>query len=232
MLELKNGKSGYGKIMVIRDLSLKIKSKEIVSIIGRNGIGKSTLVKTLMGLLPLNNGELLYNNQNLSKKQAYERAWEGMGYVPQGHQVFPMLTVEENLKMGYLINKKTENLDISIVYGYFPKLYERRNQKAGTLSGGEQAALSLGRALVGNPEVLILDEPTEGIQPNLVQEMGKIIKQINQDFGITVLLIEQHIGLIQSISQRCYAMDKGTIVNEFAEDDIQNYDLLKQYLTV
>ena len=232
MLALQNVKSGYGKIMIIRDLSLKIESKEIVSIIGRNGIGKSTLVKTLIGLLPLNNGELLYNNQNLTKKQAYERAWAGMGYVPQGHQVFPMLTVEENLKMGGLINKKTKNLDIGVVYGYFPKLYERRNQKAGTLSGGEQAALSLGRALVGNPELLILDEPTEGIQPNLVQEMGEIIKQINEDLGITVLLIEQHIGLIQAISQRCYAMDKGKIVNEFAWEDIQNYELLKQYLTV
>lgn len=232
MLKINNMEAGYGKIMIVRDLDLVIESKEIVSIIGRNGIGKSTLVKSIIGLVPINKGELIYNSKAVTNKKAHERAWEGMGYVPQGHQVFPMLTVEENLRMGKLINKKSRNLDFEIVYNYFPKLFERRKQKAGTLSGGEQAALSLGRALVGNPELLILDEPTEGIQPNLVQEIGEIIKQINKDLGITVLLVEQHIGLIQAISQRCYAMDKGKIAQEIQGDDIKNYDLLKEYLAV
>ncbi|MBD8038399.1 MULTISPECIES: ABC transporter ATP-binding protein [Solibacillus] len=232
MLKINNMEAGYGKIMIVRDLDLVIESKEIVSIIGRNGIGKSTLVKSIIGLVPINKGELIYNSKAVTNKKAHERAWEGMGYVPQGHQVFPMLTVEENLRMGKLINKKSGNLDFEIIYNYFPKLFERRKQKAGTLSGGEQAALSLGRALVGNPELLILDEPTEGIQPNLVQEIGEIIKQINKDLGITVLLVEQHIGLIQAISQRCYAMDKGKIAQEIQGDDIKNYDLLKEYLAV
>lgn len=232
MLKMHNIEAGYGKIMIVRDLNLIIESKEIVSIIGRNGIGKSTLVKSIIGLIPIKKGELLYNSKNFTSKKAHERAWAGMGYVPQGHQVFPMLTVEENLKMGRLINKKNTNLEFDLIYQYFPKLFERRRQKAGTLSGGEQAALSLARALVGSPEMLILDEPTEGIQPNLVQEIGEIIKQINKELGITVLLVEQHIGLIQAISQRCYAMDKGKIAQEIKGDDIKNYDLLKEYLAV
>jgi branched-chain amino acid transport system ATP-binding protein len=189
-------------------------------------------VKTLMGLLPIQEGKITFKGQDITRLKAHERAWQGIGYVPQGHGVFPTLTVEENLAMGGLINKKQKNMEFQLVYNYFPKLHERRKQKAGTLSGGEQAALAISRALVGNPDLLVLDEPTEGIQPNIVHHISEIITQINRDLGLTVLFVEQHMGLIQKMSQRCYAMDKGTIVGEIQNEDIQNYEILKRYLAV
>jgi branched-chain amino acid transport system ATP-binding protein len=232
MLKVNQVVSGYGKVVVVRDLNIEIEKGEIVSIIGRNGIGKSTFVKTLMGLLPIKEGSISFKGQDMTKMKSHERAWHGIGYVPQGHEVFPSLTIEENLKMGRLINREKENLDFQIVYNYFPKLHERRKQKAGTLSGGEQAALAIGRALVGNPDLLVLDEPTEGIQPNLVHHISEIMHQINKDLGLTVLFVEQHMGLIQHLSQRCYAMDKGTIVGEIQNEDVKDYEILKRYLAV
>ncbi|MEH7344338.1 ABC transporter ATP-binding protein [Bacillus sp. JJ1532] len=232
MLKVNGLVSGYGKVTVVRDVNVNIKSGEIVSIIGRNGVGKSTLVKTIMGLIPSKQGEILFNDQDITKTKSYERAWKGIGYVPQGHGVFPGLTIEENLAMGGLINIKKAKNSLELVYNYFPKLSERRKQKAGTLSGGEQAALAISRALIGNPDLLVLDEPSEGIQPNIVEHISQIITQINKDIGLTVLFVEQHIGLIQDMSHRCYAMDKGTIVGEIQEQEIQNYNILKQYLAV
>jgi urea ABC transporter ATP-binding protein UrtE len=232
MLKVENIVSGYGKVMVVRNFSIEIMKGEMVSIIGRNGIGKSTLVKTLMGLLPTMKGNIIFKEQDVTRLKTHERAWLGMGYVPQGHEVFPTLTVEENLMMGSLINKKKENLDINLVYHYFPKLKERRKQKAGTLSGGEQAALAISRALIGNPDLLVLDEPTEGIQPNIVHHISDILSQINKDLGLTVLFVEQHMGLIQQMSERCYAMDKGTVVGEIKNEDVKNYEILKKYLAV
>ncbi|WP_138420468.1 ABC transporter ATP-binding protein [Aquibacillus sediminis] len=232
MLKVQGLQSGYDKVIVVRDLNIEVQEGEIVSIIGRNGIGKSTFVKTLMGLIPSTNGEITFKEKNITKLKAYERAWFGIGYVPQGHGTFPTLTVEENLLMGGSINKDRKNNDLNLVYEYFPKLKDRRKQKAGTLSGGEQAALAVSRALVGNPDLLVLDEPTEGIQPNLVSHISDIVRQINKDIGITVLFVEQHIGLIQQMSQRCYAMDKGQVVGEIVGDDIKDYSVLKQYLAV
>ncbi|WP_246092814.1 ABC transporter ATP-binding protein [Terrilactibacillus laevilacticus] len=224
--------SGYGKVVVVRDMSITIEKGEIVSIIGRNGVGKSTFVKTLMGLLKTAKGKITFNQQDITKTKADDRAKLGIGYVPQGHGVFPSLTVEENLHMGQLINKQKPSLNPEQVYDYFPKLKERRKQKAGTLSGGEQAALSISRAIIGNPDLLVLDEPTEGIQPNIVYHISDMIKQINKDIGLTVLFVEQHMGLIQQMSERCYAMDKGSIVGEIRHQDVANYDILKRYLTV
>lgn len=224
--------SGYGKVEVVKDFNIQIDKGEIVSIIGRNGVGKSTFIKTLMGLLKTNKGSITFKSQNITNVKAFDRARGGMGYVPQGHGVFPTLTVEENLLMGKLINHQKENLKLEFVYNYFPKLKERRKQKAGTLSGGEQAALAIGRALVGNPDLLILDEPSEGIQPSIVNQISKIVNQINHETGLTVLFVEQNMALIQQLSQRCYAMDKGMIKGEINKADLQNYDILKSYLTV
>lgn len=232
ILKVENLVSGYGKVIIVRNLNIEIQKGEMVSIIGRNGIGKSTFVKALMGLLPIKGGNITFKNQDITNLKSYERAWQGIGYVPQGHGVFPTLTVEENLSMGSSINVKKENMDFHLIYHYFPKLKERRSQKAGTLSGGEQAALAISRALVGNPDLLVLDEPTEEIQPNLVHHISNIITQINKDLGLTVLFVEQHLGLIQQMSQRCYATDKGTIVGEIQNEDIKNYEILKSYLAV
>lgn len=233
MLKVQNVTSGYGRVMIVNDVSFEIGEGELVSIVGRNGIGKTTLMKTIIGLLKAEQGTITYIDKDITKQKAYERVWEGIGYVPQGHMVFPQLTVEENLKMGENINPiKGKKFNFDLVYEYFPRLAERRKQQAGTMSGGEQAMLSIGRVLIGNPKVMLLDEPSEGVQPNIVNMMGDIILRINKEMGLTVLLVEQHIGLIQQISQRCYAMEKGRIVQNMNREELLDYEKIKKYLSV
>lgn len=156
----------------------------------------------------------------------------GVGYVEQGHGIFPDLTVEENLKMGLCINHMQKKGDLSIAAHYFPILGTRRKQKAGTLSGGEQAMLSIARVLVAKPNLILLDEPSEGVQPNVVNQMGDIILQINKELNITILLVEQHLKLIQRISQRAYALDKGMIVGSLSRDELLDNETVTSYLTV
>lgn len=232
MLQIKNVTSGYGEIEIIRDISFEIGKGEIVSVIGRNGVGKSTLMQTIIGLILCRSGTICYEGKDVTRLKAYERAQAGIGYVPQGHGVFPLLSVEENLKMGTMINQSEAQKSLDIAYDYFPRLNERRTQKAGTLSGGEQAMLSIARALVGKPKLMLLDEPSEGIQPSLVLEIGEIVERCSRDLGLTVLLCEQHIGLIQQISQKCYAIDKGSVVGVVEGEDIKDYSKLKNYLSV
>ena len=231
MLKTEQLVSGYEKVMILHGVDIEIHEGEIVSVIGRNGVGKSTLMKTLIGLIKVNEGKIEYLNQDITNKKSYERAWKGIGYVPQGHMVFPRLTVEENLMMGENINPiKGKKPNYDLIYEYFPRLKERRTQMAGTMSGGEQAMLSIGRVLTGNLKVMLLDEPSEGVQPNIVEQIGEIILRINKELGITVLLVEQH--MIQHVSQRCYAMDKGAIQNSLTREEILNYDEIKKYLSV
>lgn len=233
MLKTEGLVSGYEKVMILHGVDIQIDEGEVISVIGRNGVGKSTLMKTLIGLIRPSQGRIEYEGQDITKKKSYERAWKGIGYVPQGHMVFPGLTVEENLMMGENINHiKGKKPDYDIVYEYFPRLKERRTQLAGTMSGGEQAMLSIGRVMTGNLKMMLLDEPSEGVQPNIVEQIGDIINRINKDLGITVLLVEQNISLIQKVSKRCYAMDKGMIQDNLTREDILNYDKIKGYLSV
>jgi len=233
MLKVKNLVSGYEKVMILHGINIDIKNGEIVSVIGRNGVGKSTLMKTVIGLVKVSEGIIECEGEDITAKKAYERAWRGLGYVPQGHLVFPRLTVEENLMMGENINKvKGKKPDYNLIYEYFPRLKERRTQMAGTMSGGEQAMLSIGRVLTGNLKIMLLDEPSEGVQPNIVEQIGDIILRINKELGISVLLVEQHIGLIQQVSQRCYAMDKGVVQNLLMRDELLQYEEIKKYLSV
>lgn len=233
MLKVEGLEAGYDKVMILQGIDLEIKKGEIVSVIGRNGVGKSTLMKTIIGLNKVAKGTISYCDADITKTNSYERAWKGIGYVPQGHMIFPRLTVQENLMMGEKINyKKGVKPDYDMIYEYFPRLYERREQLGGTMSGGEQAMLSIGRVLTGNLELMLLDEPSEGVQPNIVQQIGEIVQKINRDLGLTVLLVEQHLGLIQQVSQRGYAMDKGTIVKSLSGEDMQNYEQLQTYLSV
>ncbi|WP_368233609.1 ABC transporter ATP-binding protein [Anaerotruncus rubiinfantis] len=232
MLRIEQLTSGYGEISIIRDISFEIRKGEIVSVIGRNGVGKSTLMKTLIGLIRNKSGKIYFEEKDITAAKAYERAQMGIGYVPQGHGVFPLLSVEENLRMGSMINRAELDKSLDIAYEYFPRLGERRTQKAGTLSGGEQAMLSIARALVGRPKLILLDEPSEGIQPNLAQQIGEIVQRCSQDMGFTIMLCEQHMGLIQQVSQRCYAIDKGTIVGTVEGEEIKDYNKIKKYLTV
>ncbi len=232
MLRLERITAGYGNIDIIRDISFEVETGEIVSVIGRNGVGKSTLMKTLMGLIKSKSGKIYLKGKDITTVKAHERAQTGIGYVPQGHGVFPLLSVEENLRMGAMINRDEKEKGLGIAYEYFPRLKDRCCQKAGTLSGGEQAMLSIARALIGRPTLMLLDEPSEGIQPNLAQQIGTIVQRCSKEMNLTVVLCEQHMGLIQQVSERCYAIDKGTVVANLGRDQIRNYNQIKKYLTV
>lgn len=232
MLRVENLSSGYGTITILRDITFEVNKGDIVTIIGRNGVGKSTLIKTIIGLNTVKHGNIFFDGKDITHMKVHERAKMGMGYVPQGHGVFPLLTVEENLKMGLLIARNAKDKSIQMAYDYFPRLNERRTQKAGTLSGGEQAMLSIARTVIGKPLLMLLDEPSEGIQPNLAVQIGEIVRLCSKELNIAVIMAEQHIGLIQMCSEKCFAVDKGIIVGRLSRDDVKDYNCIKRYLTV
>ncbi len=224
MLEVKGVVSGYNKIKVLNEVDIRVEPGERVVLLGRNGMGKTTLAKAIVGLLPVWSGSVNLGAENIDKWQPYRRTWEGIGYVPQGRGLFPQLTVEENLGIGLYGSLKRESELPEYVFEYFPVLHDRRNQTAGTLSGGEQQQLSVGRALVGRPSILILDEPSEGIQPNLVASIADRLKLLATETGIGVLLIEQNIDASTRFAERCLFMDNGRIVHSCGVEDLTTED--------
>jgi len=231
VLELENLTAGYEGTPVLRGIDLRVESGEIVGVIGRNGVGKSTLMKTVIGLVEPMSGTVRYDGADLTEASADERARAGMGYIPQGREVFPGLTVEQNLRMGTTINEGSEPL-YDAVYDYFPVLEERATQDAGTLSGGQQQMLAIGRALVADPELLLLDEPSEGVQPSIVQQISEDVRTINEKLGTTVLFVEQNLGVIRRLADRCYAMDRGTLVDELSAGALADEGTIAEYLAV
>lgn len=232
MLQIKNLSSGYGSTQVLSDINIDVDEEEIVGIIGRNGVGKTTLMKTIIGLISPSSGSIYFKDTDITNDPANKRARAGMGYIPQGRDVFSNLTVEQNLKMGELINESSGEKLHSLVYEYFPRLDERRKQKAGTMSGGEQQMLAIGRALVGNPDILLLDEPSEGIQPSIVKEIAENIVDINDSLGITVLVVEQNLEFVQSTADRGYVIDNGRLTEELTSDDIADEETLRTHLSI
>lgn len=226
--------SGYGSGDVLQGVSLEIDTGEIVATIGRNGVGKSTLMKTVVGLVSSRRGVVRFNDQDITRLSPRWRARAGIGYVPQGREIFPELSVEENLLVGEQVGRDRAEraLKYDLVYEYFPILKERRYQFGGTLSGGQQQMLAIGRALVGDPELLLLDEPSVGIQPTIIQQIGRSLVMLNRAEGLTIFLVEQNVGLIEDVVQRAYAMDKGRIVSSLERDQVLNRDLMTKYLAM
>ena len=231
ILSVERLRSGYGGKPVLQGVNLTVRDREITAVIGRNGVGKSTLIKTVIGLLPATDGVIRFNGSEIGGETPHVRARRGIGYVPQGRDVFPRMTVEENLLVGLSISGQRTD-DFESVYRYFPILKERRRQAAGTLSGGQQQQLAIGRVLVGKPILLLLDEPSEGIQPSIVQDIARIVVELNRTIGLTVVLVEQNIEMIRVMAQRCYVMDKGRIVAELTPAMLDDHDIVRRYLAV
>lgn len=232
LLDVREVRAGYGGGDILQGVTLSLAVGEIVATIGRNGVGKSTLMRAIIGLLPVRRGAVFFRGASIAALAADHRAALGIGYVPQGREIFPELTVEENLMLGEMINRKKRRPLYDLVYEYFPVLRERRRQLAGTFSGGEQQMLAIGRALVGDPALLLLDEASMGIQPSIVGEIGRILVRLNREEGLTILLVEQNMALISSVAHRAYAMDKGRIVATLARGELADRDVLVRYLAV
>jgi branched-chain amino acid transport system ATP-binding protein len=232
LLELAGLTAGYGATPVLRDIDLTVETGEIVGVVGKNGVGKTTLLKTIIGILEPTNGTVHYRGDDLTHASSDARARAGMGYIPQGRDVFPKLTVEQNLRMGELVNDDSSTTLYEEMYDLFPILDERATQEAGTLSGGQQQMLAIARALVGDPDLLLLDEPSEGVQPSIIDRITEDMQTINQEFGTTILFVEQNLGVIRELGDRCYAMERGELVDEVRTDALDDETTVAEYLAV
>lgn len=232
MLEVKNLSVSYGAIEAVKDISFTVNDGEIVSLIGANGAGKTTTLHTITGLVPAKSGSMMYNGVDLLKTHNNKIVTLGMAHIPEGRHVFTRMSVVENLEMGAFSLKDQSDLkkDLDMVYGLFPRLKERRNQKAGTLSGGEQQMLAMGRALMSHPKTILMDEPSMGLSPKLVKEIFSIIRKLHEQ-GITILLVEQNAKMALSIADRAYVLETGRITMEGdAKELLNNEQVRKAYL--
>jgi urea transport system ATP-binding protein len=220
----------YGATPILQGVDMTVQRGEIVGVIGRNGAGKTTLMRSLIGLIRATRGSVSLFDRDITSMPADARARAGMGYIPQGRDVFPQMTVEENLEVGKLIGGPDARKLPDLVYTYFPRLKERRRQIAGTMSGGEQQQLAIGRALIGNPVLMLLDEPSEGVQPSIVQMICEVLKSIRNEIGTTIVFVEQNLDTILAIAERCYVMDKGRISTTLSQDQINADDVRAQLL--
>lgn len=221
----------YGESHTLWDLDLAVPKGQCTCIMGRNGVGKTTLLQCIMGLLPVRSGSIAYRGADIARQPADRRAGLGIGYVPQGRQIFPLLTVEENLQTGLPARRDGVRRIPAFIYELFPVLRDMRGRRGGDLSGGQQQQLAIGRALVIDPQLLILDEPTEGIQPNIVHEIGDIIRKLNREIGLTVLLVEQKLPFVRRVADGFCILDRGRAMASGSMTDL-NDGLVREYLTV
>ena len=231
MLSIKGLNQFYGESHTLWDVDMEIEKGSCTCLMGRNGVGKTTLLKAIMGSLPLQSGSIMFNGKELANQPVEQRARIGIGYVPQGREIFPQLTVEENLKIGLSARADKSINAKEKVYDMFPVLKEMLSRRGGDLSGGQQQQLAIGRALMLNPTILLLDEPTEGIQPNIVAEIGDVIMRLNEEDNITVLIVEQKLPFSRRVGKQFEILDRGRNVARGEIGELSD-ELVQKYLTV
>ncbi|OCS45736.1 urea ABC transporter ATP-binding subunit UrtE [Ralstonia pickettii] len=220
MLQVQQLNQYYGGSHILRNVSFDVPTGKLTTLLGRNGVGKTTLLKCLMGVVPTASGVIDWEGRTIQKLPAYERVSQGLAYVPQGREIFPRLTVEENLLIGAAAKRAPSKVPDSL-YELFPVLKEMKGRRGGDLSGGQQQQLAIGRALMSEPRLLILDEPTEGIQPSIIQEIGRTLRRLVDEFGMSVLLVEQYYDFARSIADRYVVMSRGEVI---AQGDAANME--------
>ncbi len=213
MLQISNVHQYYGGSHILRGVSVSATAGKITVLLGRNGVGKSTLLKSLMGLVPIKEGRIVLNGQDITKATPYERASAGIGYVPQGREIFNRLTVEDNLKIG-LASKPSSTAIPQELFELFPILHQMRHRRGGDLSGGQQQQLAIARALASGPKLLVLDEPTEGIQPSIIKEIGRVIRQLASKGEMAILLCEQYYDFAEELADQYLVMERGQVLVE------------------
>ena len=233
ILKIKNVVSGYGTSNVINDISFDIKESSILAISGRNGVGKSTLLKTIIGIVECKSGEIHFLEKNITKSRPTERSILGIGYVPQGRDIFTSLSVKENISLP-AISRKIKNLnnELDKIYSIFPILGEKQNDLGGSLSGGHQQQLAIARSLIFNPKVLLLDEPSEGIQPSIVSQIADKLNDISSNLKTAIVVIEQNISFISKLHCDCFVIDKGVISSKISSKDFSNVDTARKALNL
>jgi urea transport system ATP-binding protein len=220
MLQINQVNQYYGGSHILRDVTFTVPAGELTVMLGRNGVGKTTLLRCIMGIVPIRTGSVVWKDKSLEKLPPYSRVASGLGYVPQGRDIFPRLTVEENLLVGAASDRSVRGVSKEI-YDLFPILKEMKNRRAGDLSGGQQQQLAIGRALMGRPELLLLDEPTEGIQPSIIHEIGKTLRRLVEEFRMTILLVEQYYDFARHLADHYVVMDRGEVVAQGAGKDME-----------
>jgi branched-chain amino acid transport system ATP-binding protein len=232
MLKVSELSAGYGRIPILNGISFAIREGEFVGVLGHNGMGKTTLLKALMGFLPATSGEVRFGDTDVTAMEPYQRARLGFGYVPQGREIFPALTVHDNLRMGCTKERAGEADIIAPILEDFPRLKPLLDRLGGALSGGEQQLLAMARCLCGKPRLVLLDEPTEGIQPSIIDEMVEILQRLRDKAGLTMILVEQNLDFIAALSQRILMIQKGTITREVRPTELDDASLVGEFIGI
>lgn len=231
MLTIENVNLHYGAAQALRDVSLSAEMGKITCVLGRNGVGKSSLLRAVTGQHPTSGGTIRFQDQQLDGLAPYARAKRGVGYVPQGREIFPLLTVRENLETGFAPLPAREQTIPEDIFSLFPVLQTMLSRRGGDLSGGQQQQLAIGRAMVMRPKILVLDEPTEGIQPSIIKDIGRAIRYLRDSTGMAILLVEQYLDFCRELADQVYIMDRGEIVHEGAAETLDT-DEARRHLTV
>ena len=231
MLTVENAHLHYGAAHALRSISIKAEMGKITCVLGRNGVGKSSLLRAVTGQHPLTLGKITFEGKELNGMAPYGRAKLGIGYVPQGREIFPLLTVKENLESGYAPVKRAERFIPDDIFSLFPILQSMLGRRGGDLSGGQQQQLAIGRALVTRPRILVLDEPTEGIQPSIIKDIGRAIRYLRDSTGMAILLVEQYLDFCRELADHVYIMDRGEIVHEGPAETLDTPEA-RRHLTV